>query len=85
MNKSFSAVPVYENAVFPWAATSNGHAFYPQSDQAALTLPWQTELTTTLKSGTIPWWNAGSYGGRALPGEARTAQAQAQAQAIRIR
>ncbi|HEY7917112.1 MAG TPA: hypothetical protein VIC86_09055, partial [Acidimicrobiales bacterium] len=63
---SFSAVPGYESAVYPWAATNRSHAFYPQSDQAALSLPWQAELTDALKSGTIPFWNSESFGGAPL-------------------
>jgi hypothetical protein len=66
MGKSFSAVPGYEDAVYPWAATNNGQTFYPQSDQAALSFPWQSELTAALKTGTIPWWNAESFGGQPL-------------------
>ncbi|HVA09683.1 MAG TPA: hypothetical protein VNG12_23410, partial [Acidimicrobiales bacterium] len=63
---SFSAVPGYESAVYPWAATNHGYNFYPQSDQAALSLPWQAELTDALESGTIPWWNSESFGGQPL-------------------
>ncbi len=63
---SFSAVPGYESAVYPWAATIHGFSFYPQSDQAALSLPWQAELTGAVESGTIPWWNSESFGGQPL-------------------
>ncbi|HXP32679.1 MAG TPA: hypothetical protein VN820_01625 [Acidimicrobiales bacterium] len=63
---SFSAVPGYEDAVYPWAAHNNGQAFYPQSDQAALNYPWQSELTLALRTGTIPWWNPDSFGGQPL-------------------
>ena len=63
---AFSAIPGYEDAVYPWAAHNNGYAFYPQSDQAALNFPLQSELTATLKEGTIPWWNPDSFGGQPL-------------------
>ncbi len=63
---SYSAVPGYENAVYPWAASSNGQTFYPQSDQAALSLPWQTTLSNSLKHGSIPLWNNESFGGQPL-------------------
>ena len=63
---SYSAVPGYRNAVFPWAATNNGATFFPQSDQAALTFPLQSELSHTVRSGTIPLWNPDSFGGQPL-------------------
>jgi hypothetical protein len=63
---SYSAVPGYENVVYPWAAHTNGAAFFPQSDQAALNLGLQSELSASLKDGTIPWWNADSFGGQPL-------------------
>ena len=63
---SYSAVPGYENAVYPWAASSNGQVFYPQSDQAALSLPWQTTLSDSLDHGSIPLWNNESFGGQPL-------------------
>ncbi len=63
---SYSAVPGYRNAVFPWAATNNGATFFPQSDQAALTFPLQSELSHAVRSGTIPLWNPDSFGGQPL-------------------
>ncbi len=64
--KSYSAVPGYRNAVFPWAATNNGNQFFPQSDQPSLSLPLQSELSLAVKSGTIPLWNPNSFGGQPL-------------------
>ncbi len=64
--KSYSTVPGYENAVYPWAATNNGKAFFPQSDQAALTLPLQAELSQSVRDGTIPLWNPESFGGQPI-------------------
>ena len=52
--------------MFPWAASNNGNAFYPQSDQPSLTFPLQSELSATLKNGTIPLWNPESFGGHPL-------------------
>ncbi len=64
--KSYSAVPGYRTAVFPWAATDNGKTFFPQSDQAALTFPLQAELSQSVRDGTVPLWNAESFGGQPI-------------------
>ena len=63
---SFSTVAGHQNAVYPWHATPNQFKDYPQSDQADLNFPWQSELTQSLDHGTIPWWNANSFGGQPL-------------------
>ena len=64
--KSYSTVGGHQNAVFPWAATPNGLPDSPQSDQADLNYPLQSELTTAAHAGTVPWWNPDSFGGQPL-------------------
>src|ERR1700677_346325 len=72
MGKSFSAVPGYEANVYPWAATSNKAAFFPQSDQAALNSPWQSYLARSVKDGSIPYWNSESFAGQPLYSDGST-------------
>jgi hypothetical protein len=62
--KSFSDVGGQQNVVYPWKAFPNAQVTFPQSDQADLTFPWQSELEHAINSGTIPWWNPESFGGQ---------------------
>jgi len=60
---TYSTVAGHQGAVFPWAATPTGFHDPPQSDQADLSYPWQTLLTSAVKQGTLPFWDPYSYGG----------------------
>jgi Bacterial membrane protein YfhO len=59
--ESFSAVQMYQDAVYPWAAHSRGLAFFPQSDQAALSYPWQALYQRALQGFEPAFWDPYSF------------------------
>jgi Bacterial membrane protein YfhO len=63
--RSFSVVAGHQTAVFPWRAFPDGYSDrYPQSDQADLNFPWQAAIQSSVRSGSVPWWNPDSFGGQ---------------------
>lgn len=61
---TFSTIAGHHSGVYPWRAFAPGFPDYPQSDQADLTYPWQAFINRTLRSGSFPLWNPGSFGGQ---------------------
>jgi hypothetical protein len=61
---TFSTVAGNQRSVYPWRAYENPYVDYPQSDQAALSYPWQAFLARSLRSGDPPFWNPLSFGGQ---------------------
>lgn len=61
---TYSTVAGYQESVYPWHARATGYADYPQSDQAALSYPWQAFLAHSLRSGDVPFWNPLSFAGQ---------------------
>ncbi len=54
----------YGKFVYPWAAVPNDQQhFYPQSDYAELSYPWNVRTDAALEQGTVPLWSADAYAG----------------------
>jgi hypothetical protein len=61
--KTFSTVPSHETAVYPWHAFSLSLTDVPQSDQADLNYPWETLVTRSVRSGSLPFWEPYAFAG----------------------
>lgn len=61
---SFSVVPSFQTATYPWAAIPNGLRFeWPQSDQAESSYPWSSFIGRSFRELDIPFWEPHSFGG----------------------
>jgi hypothetical protein len=67
IGEAFTTVPTHQTAVYPWHGVLplNGDR-YAQSDQADLNAPWESLEHRALQQGTVPLWNADSFGGQPL-------------------
>ena len=62
--KSFSVVPSFQTATYPWAALATDLKYkWPQSDQAESSYPWTAFIGRTLREAHIPLWDPQSFGG----------------------
>lgn len=62
--KSFSVVPSFQTATYPWASLATDLRFkWPQSDQAESSYPWSAFIGRTLREGGVPFWDPHSFGG----------------------
>jgi hypothetical protein len=61
---TFSTVAGRQVSVYPWRALDPVFPDYPQNDQADLSYPWQTFLTRSVRTGTLPFWNPYAFGGQ---------------------
>jgi hypothetical protein len=62
---TFSTVAGQQRSVFPWRAYDNNpYADVAQSDQAALSYPWQAFVTRSVRAGDLPLWNPLSFSGQ---------------------
>src|SRR5581483_1481141 len=71
-----STVAQFEGYAYPWKAVAPAALPPPvQSDQAALSYPWQVELDRRVDQGTLPFWQHGTFlGGYPLYSNANSAQ-----------
>lgn len=62
--RTFSTVPGHQSSIWPWKSLPTTYVdSSPQTDQADSYHPWQSYVSRTLRSGTIPLWNRHSFGG----------------------